>query len=101
MMSSFKLVLVVLIALIVSLAFAFINQGLQVKKSKPEFCSLATCWVCIREDGSRVYKNFTIQHVEVPEVSEEELSIVRGNILRANPEFTDCLIISCIKLRED
>ena len=60
---------------------------------------LVAC-VCTSTAGEKVYRTFTSgDKIAVP--SKSDLSNLRENVLSANPDFKDCVIIGFWKIKDD
>lgn len=51
----------------------------------------AVC-VCTKQKGQKVYKSFITEDRHA-DLSSVDLETLRQNVLRANPEFVDCVIV--------
>ena len=51
-----------------------------------------TC-LCTKSNKTKIYRNFVVNDFSKDHPSEGELSQLRSNVLIANPEYDDCVIL--------
>lgn len=57
-----------------------------------------TC-VCTKSNKARIYRSFVTDCFTSEDPSEEELGYLRSDVLAANPEYNDCVILFFGKLK--
>lgn len=105
----FVFLVLILVVSICSLIVLMIMSSKKIQESESEnhlaemlshkFPHYYVTYLCTKTNKAKVYKGVYIDTWDEAGPSEDDLSYLRSEILAANPEFNDCIILFFDKLK--